>query len=751
MTEDLADLAGSGNLSPELRKAVRENVGGDPAGEGILVDQVIRLLTAHPFCEEPLGIHLCGLSLESTHDAIPLREVSVKARNALQRLRVETWEDLATARPADIVGLRTVGLKTLNEILMVAATRCLRASSSARDPASIRRHDAPKPLESAGDDGGLYTAPTFTEVLNALAIIAEWGLRERNDTTLGPVFEELGNRAERSPDVAIAWAQLSDTKLSQLVRPSSTNVSLCGLFDDLMSRLRGADRAVFAARSLSPGAPTLRAIGERFGLTRERVRQIHGRAERQVESLLSTERFAPLRWKAYSLRAALGASVPVSSEAYRSVMDSVVGVCNPDQQVPLARFLLRLAGYYEDAGWMVRKDAGDLNLLALEEAADEYGLIDALHVDQMLDAAGIAPTDHDAMLERIGGLRRLGDRIALWKGSVVDKAVRVLAVRGTPASADELAAVIGEGYSIRALRNRLFADARVARVGKNQWALRAWNLEEYTGIADEIAEEIERRGGTAQLSFLVDVLTARFGVAETSVRAYAQTPRFVVEDGVVRLRRADESIGLSAKIADTKGCFQDSSDSVTFCIPVDKDVLRGSGRALPAAVALFLGVLPGGERVFRAGQSQGGEDMSLLVTWPIASVAGPALGSTRALAVRQDATEGDLLRLRFDRLDGVVRTARVRARELGDLTPLEQLEALTGLSELDSSTVGDRLAAALGVDRSRLRSQLHRRGDASLISLLPTATMDPGLGTALAELAGALAGADVGPPERSDA
>ena len=109
------------------------------------------------------------------------------------------------------------------------------------------------------------------------------------------------------------------------------------------------------------------------------------------------------------------------------------------------------------------------------------------------------------ILERIGGFREFGDHLAIWKGTVVDKAVRVLAIRGTAMTPEDLVAAIGEGNPVRALRNRMLEDRRLARVTKNEWALRAWGLAEYTGIADKIAEEIDRQGGATSLSNLVDL------------------------------------------------------------------------------------------------------------------------------------------------------------------------------------------------------------------------------------------------------
>ena len=60
------------------------------------------------------------------------------------------------------------------------------------------------------------------------------------------------------------------------------------------------------------------------------------------------------------------------------------------------------------------------------------------------------------------------------------------------------------------------------------------------------------------------------------------------------------------------------------------------------AVAAFVGVVPGKERRFYTMQTQRGEVTSVVMTWPIDSISGPTLGSTRALAIEAGAVEGDL-------------------------------------------------------------------------------------------------------------
>ena len=100
--------------------------------------------------------------------------------------------------------------------------------------------------------------------------------------------------------------------------------------------------------------------------------------------------------------------------------------------------------------------------------------------------------------------------------------------------------------------------------------------------------------------------------------------------------------------------------------------------------------------------------------------------------------EGDLLRLKFDRAAGTVQAIRLTSEELNEAAPIARLSALTGIVDLDDLTALDRIAAAIGVSKSEVRSRLYRRGDGLLVELLPIASVDPELDAALAELGAAL-------------
>ena len=225
----------------------------------------------------------------------------------------------------------------------------------------------------------------------------------------------------------------------------------------------------------------------------------------------------------------------------------------------------------------------------------------------------------------------------------------VLAILKRPATADELNSLIAEEHSVRGLRNRLLGDERFIRTDRHRVGLRRWGLEEYSGIVDEIEEEIARRGGHADVDDLVQTLTRQFDLRASSVVSYTTVPRFVVAGGRIHVRRQDEPFVPTRTLFDEARAFLLDEHRCCYRVRVDDDLLRGSGRPLPQGVGVWLGVLPGTRREFRFR-----DDEVLLISWPDSALLGPALGSLRRQARARSATSGDYLLLEFDRASGAV-------------------------------------------------------------------------------------------------
>ena len=211
--------------------------------------------------------------------------------------------------------------------------------------------------------------------------------------------------------------------------------------------------------------------------------------------------------------------------------------------------------------------------------------------------------------------------------TIPDRAEQMLRYGGAPMTAAELTELSGCD-SERSLRQRLISDGRFKKISRQaHFVLREWpGYVEYSGIAEEIAEEIERQGGAATPQHLIATLAERHGVKPGSVSQYLSAPMFAkTRDGrFIRLRRDDEAFRVSA---DPNVCpaLYKIDGFWTLRVEVTTETLRGSGRLLNPAVAVVVGCQPGERCVF-----QSLRDAMKVVSWPPGSATGrPNIGSLK--------------------------------------------------------------------------------------------------------------------------
>lgn len=212
---------------------------------------------------------------------------------------------------------------------------------------------------------------------------------------------------------------------------------------------------------------------------------------------------------------------------------------------------------------------------------------------------------------------------------------------------------------------------------------------------------------------MVVQLHADFGARKATVRSYCEAPAFIVEKGLIRLRRDDEAYAYGkASIRSARGVFALADRAVGLLFRVDVDVLRGSGRSLGAVAGRILGITPNDTVLLREV-----DGASLVVSFPDTSITGPALGSMRALASSHDAEEGDYMNLVVDRSTGSVSVSVTRQAEIGQAQPGWPLVArLTGI---DPASGVQGLANALRCSWEEVEEVLRRRGDGVVADALP--------------------------------
>jgi len=664
---------------------------------------------------------------------LPLHAFSARPANGLRRSGMSTWQELVGMTPADLLKLPTVGRKSVAEIIALvlsrAAVQALLCSAGNAALASPAGNSAGR-SKNFGDP---YLVPSefnerdilASEALPGLHTLTRWAICIGDVTTVGAALELAASRTPPD-DVAEAVDALRQTplQLGSRVKPR-----IAAAHDFLWKACGDERRQEVFRQRISFQAPTLDELGAEMMLTRERVRQLQKAAQDSVSAALLRPECAEIRWRATQLRQELGTAIPWDNVAVHEALDAACRGIGQDSAAAEA-LLLWLAGPYrleKQAGWLfaekeyLRGEVGPQSAVgpppraSLLQAVTDEGVVNIEAARARAAAAGLVP----AAVEDWMGLcpfRDVDGKLVLWHGNVADKAAALLGILRRPATADELNGMIAEGHSVRGLRDRFLGDERFIRTDRFRVGLRQWGLEEYSGIVDEIEEEIARRGGQADIHDLVQTLTKRFDLRSSSVVSYTTVPRFVVNDGRIQVRQPDEPFVPTRTIFDEARSYLLDENRCSYRVPVDDNVLRGSGRQLPQGVGAWLGVLPGMRREFRFR-----DDDVVLISWPDSALLGPALGSLRRQALARSAYPGDSLLLEFDRSSHEVEVMLVSRSELDAATGWVRGTLLTGIDAGNQQEFQQLLMEAVGASSAAdLRRKCRGRGDLELVELVYT-------------------------------
>ena len=278
---------------------------------------------------------------------------------------------------------------------------------------------------------------------------------------------------------------------------------------------------------------------------------------------------------------------------------------------------------------------------------------------------------------------------------------------------------------LRSFRQRLLEDGRLKKISKEgHFALRSWSqYDEYTGIAEEIAEEIERQGGAAKAQYLIETLSERYGVKASSVAQYLSAPMFIKSNNnLVRVRQANEILRLSADPSTCPGLYWVEGQ---WCLRVEinDETLRGSGRPMNSSAAVVIGCQPGDRKTFKSPRD------AIVVSWPIGSAGGPNLGSIKPDVDALGGHVGDLAFLCFGPDDVTVRL--LQQHELMSAPPMTRLLLMLGLNAVngDGSDRWAAIANALGLGKAQsnydpddIHAALMRKNEVALANLIQDQT-----------------------------
>lgn len=493
-----------------------------------------------------------------------------RAMTTLARLSVEDLRELGAHTVSDLFGVRGTGIGTVVEIVeSLVATAVLRSSE----------RETVVPQNEPARDTDLASAEQ--QLIEDLRQLAAWRtLRgESRLPILGSLDieplapEEIQETVQRL--VAITASDFASEAFDDPVERLST------LAADLDERQLSVLRERFAATS----PRTLAELGEQFGVSRERARQIETAAKKRIAAAFQDRSVA-------SLLASMRVEIqPVCGLDRLVTRHPELTKVVPPFGAPLWLVLDRLDDYFEVTdGWAAAPsvdDARERTRELLEDFSDEHGVVDVGDVT----LGGGMPADEFREWLAWCGYQVVGSRVLTRTRSAGDHAAGVLSVAGQPLEIDELVQRLGSTRSAGTVSNALGADERFVRTDRATWALASWGVEAYTSIRDQVARAVDAAGGSIPLEELVQDLTSRFTVAPASVNTYASSGTFEVRDGVVR-RREDGPAAPQKSPSETRRLFR-TDQGWMFRLSVNNDHLRGSGFAVPSGVGAVAGCGPG--------------------------------------------------------------------------------------------------------------------------------------------------------------
>ena len=452
-------------------------------------------------------------------------------------------------------------------------------------------------------------------------------------------------------------------------------------------------------RLVAREAATLEEVGTTYGVTRERIRQLESRLVAETRKLTAQATGdAALTSLIDELRDRAGSLAPL-----REVLE-----VEHERDLNLTSRVLLWMADYVCTDTLLLADGFALPTAHYLPLVDDGPLLDRVTLHEELLRDGVRPEYLPVAEASLEGVKEVDGALVLWPRSAVDRCLAILTVRGEPMSVEALIDGLGEQMSVRSLRQRLYEDERFVRASKDRIGLRAWGAGEYTTIVSLMRAAVT--DGPRPLAHVAEELRRDFDVRPSSVNSYARAPLFVVEDGTLRLRGADEPFEVSEEPQRVSGLYRSSESELIWHCRIDEDLQRGSGRTVPKELATFFGLVPGGTVEL----GHGGD--TVVMTWLRESHLGPSLGSLRALATEAGGKSGDVLRLFFNRDYEDVTAELVGASGPGE-SDVQALARLTGLPERQCRS---RAAMGLAVDTAGadIVAVLRARGDVDVAELV---------------------------------
>lgn len=699
--QSLKNILGSGAKLSDLNGDLWDRV---DAVSGECLAEIVELLKPHYNSFKHLHIY-SGEPLNRSVESLPF---STRTKNAV----VANPEKFSTGNLVfcDVLAIPSFGVRSAIEFACVL--------ESVIDNSSHIQLSATSSSQSGYDD-----VQEISKINSFFQLVSAWAHGEQNIASLQDALPPP--IPEWPPEIKEIWSQLGCIESKKLAGDAIQYYSVPKLVKQQLGNMdeRLLDIAVERIFAIENTA-TLEDLGSKFKVTRERVRQLEKKAFTELDRFKGDD-YLPVLRRAQALGGHLGRAIPRNHPVILEMLNWVVEDFKnevSDHELEKSLFLW-LAGPYEVYnGWLIKdREIQPLSTQALLDSRDSQGVINLEKVNETLNDFGIKLDFHAAWLDHLQVFLKIDDGLIYFHGSILDKAFSLLKYFAKPMAVEEMLEYIGSD-NVRSVRQRLIEDSRFWRINKqNEFVLAGTDgFDEYTGITDEIVQEIELCGGEASYSHLIEKLSRIYGVKENSVIAYLSTPMFTKDkNGMVRVRNVDDVIDVKTDLHKSAACYLSDGGTWVWRTKIDKDAVRGSGRMIPNSFAQEIGCDLGDKVDVPT------DFGDITVSWSLSSTTGAHIGSLRHVIDYYGADVGDYLFVKASKPE--VSFSFLKESYLNDVeTDIVKLALILGNLECKSEDEAlSKIAISLGVSQvskeailNEARQKLISRGEKNLSNCL---------------------------------